>query len=147
MVKKILQYIKITKDNIGDFPYAAFDADGESISLEQAADENGWFTSYEYIKMTPQGNFYGVGDKEFDLEDQMDMEISSKGEELKEIIKKMPPDAVIGTTIKCPNCGSLLIRKHGPELHSDGWHQRMQCKACFHDFTIEAPIDDGGYIF
>lgn len=144
----MLEYVRITKDNAGNFPYYAFNADGESIPLDELAEENGWWEKYEYVKMTATGNFYGVSNGvETDMESEMDLEISMKGEELKEIIKKMPPDAIIGTVIKCPNCGSSIIRKHGREIRSDGWHQRMQCKNCFHYFTIENSLDEGGYIY
>lgn len=38
---------------------------------------------------------------------------------------------------RCSHCGSTNIQKRGKETHSDGDHQRFQCKDCHHYFVSE----------
>ena len=110
------------------------DTDRLNLSFEKY---NIW-DSLDGIKDNDDGTYWDEHNKEtFTINELADLVVENElyrltESEIKEFISDLKEQAE-----KCPHCGSTNIRKHGLETHSDGDHQRFQCKECYHYFTSE----------
>ncbi len=88
-----------------------------------------------------EGNYWDEHNKEkMTWDDLVDLVVTNGSPSLYELTRSEIEEFISDLKEqpeKCSHCGSTNIRKHGLETHSDGDHQRFQCKDCLHYSTSE----------
>lgn len=113
----------------------------ETDRLELSFNKENIWDHLDNIKDNNDGTYYDEeNDETFSLDDLIDLVVTNGKDNLYDTTKWVIEEFISNLkekAEKCPHCGSYDIQKRGKEIHTDGEHQRYQCKVCHHYFVSE----------